>query len=180
MANPIDPRAGRFRARLNAGQAVEADGSTMTDPASGGEVPAVLLRMTPERARELADVLDDWCRVSVVFTTLRGSAAAERVLAWTLATSATALGAAGSKARDPQPPAGPSARQRLAAVTVLSERDQRMSPVQRIAVVEAAARWLSEDAGEELARALLGAACTEDMTANFAYLALIGQPESAA
>jgi hypothetical protein len=59
MANPIDPPTGRFLARLGAGQAVEADGSTVTDPVSGAQVPAVLLRMTPERARELADVLDD-------------------------------------------------------------------------------------------------------------------------
>jgi hypothetical protein len=116
----------------------------------------------------------------VVFATLHSSAGAERVLAWTLATGATALGAPGSRARDPQLPAGPSARQRIAAVTVLIEREQRMSPVQRVAVVDAAARWLTEEAGDELARALLGAACSEATTANFAYLALIGQTESAA
>ncbi len=180
MANPIDPPAGRLDARLVAGQAVETDGSTMTDPASGAQVPAVLLRMTPDRARELADVLDDWCRVAVVFTTLRGSAAAERVLAWTLSASATSLGAAGGKARDPQLPAAPSARQRLAAAAVLSERERRLSPVQRIAVVDAAARWLAEEAGDELCRALLGAACSEAATANYAYLALIAPPERAA
>ena len=178
MANLIDPGR-RFHARLGAGQAVEADGSTVTDPVSGAAVPAVLLRMTPERARELADVLDDWCRVAAVFTTLHGSEAAERVLAWTLATGASALGAPGSRARDPQLPVGPTARQRLAAVTVLSDRERRMSPVQRIAVVDAAARWLSEEAGDELCRALLGATCSEAATANFAYLALITPPESA-
>jgi beta-phosphoglucomutase-like phosphatase (HAD superfamily) len=90
------------------------------------------------------------------------------------------LGAPGSRARDPQLPAGPSARQRIAAVTVLIEREQRMSPVQRVPVIDAAARWLTEEAGDELARALLGAACSEATTANFAYLALIGQTESAA
>jgi site-specific recombinase XerD len=58
---------------------------------------------------------------------------------------------------------------RLAAVAVLREREQRISAVQRIAVVDAAARWLAEDAGEELARALLEAVCSESTTA-----ALIG------
>ena len=48
-----------------------------------------------------------------------------------------------------------------------------------IAVVDSAARWLAEDAGEELARALLQAACAETTTANFAYLALIEQPGAA-
>ena len=55
----------------------------------------------------------------------------------------------------------PSATQRLAAVTVLRERESQISPIQRIAVVDAAARWLGEDAGEELARALLEAVCSE-------------------
>jgi hypothetical protein len=38
------------------------------------------------------------------------------------------------------------------------------------------ATWLAEENGEELARALLGAVCTEGTTANFVYLALIEQP----
>ena len=180
MANPTDPRAERFRAQLDDGQIVETDGSTVTDPVSGADVPAVLLRMSPARARALAGVLEDWCRVALVFATLRSSEAAERVLAWTLAAGAAAVGAPGTGVRDPRAPATPSVSQRLAAVTVLSEREQRMSPVQRIAVVDAAARWLAEDTGDELARALLGAACSEAATANFAYLALIEEPEAAA
>jgi hypothetical protein len=43
-------------------------------------------------------------------------------------------------------------------------------------VVDSAARWLAEDAGEELAQALLEAVCTEPTTASFVYLALIDQP----
>ena len=145
MANPIDPRAERFRAQLDDGEIIETDGSTVTDPVSGGDVPAVLLRMTPARAHALAGVLEDWCRVALVFATLRSSEATE-----------------------------------LAAVTVLSQREHHMSAVQRIAVVDAAARWLAEDAGDELTRALLEAACSEPATASFAYLALIEQPGTAA
>lgn len=180
MGNPTDPGAERFRARLDDGETVELDGSTVTDPVSGSEVPAVLLRMSPGRARALAGVLEGWCRVAPVFATLRSSEAAERVLAWSLAAGADAAGAPGGASRGPDAPFVPSASQRLAAVAVLSEREQRMSPIQRLAVVDAAARWLAEEAGEELARALLGAACTEAATANFAYLALVEQPGSAA
>jgi len=61
-------------------------------------------------------------------------------------------------------------------VTVLRERESQISPVQRIAVVDAAARWLGEDSGEELARALLEAVCSRRVTANFVYLALIEPP----
>jgi hypothetical protein len=46
-------------------------------------------------------------------------------------------------------------------------------------VVDAAARWLAEDAGEDLAEALLQAVCSDTATANFVYLALIEQPETA-
>jgi hypothetical protein len=48
-----------------------------------------------------------------------------------------------------------SHRQRLAAVAVLGERDAQLSAVQRLALVDAAAWWLSEpNGGEELAYAL--------------------------
>ena len=73
MANPIDPGPEYFRAELEDGQVVETDGSTVTDPATGTAVPAVLLRMSSSRARALANVLEDWCRVAFVFATLRSS-----------------------------------------------------------------------------------------------------------
>lgn len=174
MANPTDD--GPFRAELDDGQIIEADGSTIRDPASGAEVPAVVLRMSPARAHVLAHVLDDWSRAALIYATLRSSEVTERALAWTLEASAAATG---------DPEAGrcalrvaqtPTATQRLAAVAVLQQREPRISPVQRIAVVNAAARWLAEDAGEELAQALLQAVCTETTTAGFAYVALIDRP----
>ena len=174
MANPTDD--GPFRAELDDGQVIEADGSTIRDPASGIQVPALVMRMSPARAHVLAHVLDDWCRAALIYATLRSSEVTERALAWTLEAGAAATG---------DPEAGrcalrvartPTATQRLAAVGVLQQREQRISPVQRIAVVDAAARWLAEDAGEELAQALLQAVCTEPTTASFAYLALIDRP----
>ena len=174
MANPTDD--GPFRAELDDGQIIEADGSTIRDPASGTQVPALVLRMSPARAHVLAHVLDDWSRAALIYATLRSSEVTERALAWTLEAGAAATG---------DPEAGrcalrvaqtPTAAQRLAAVSVLQQRERRISAVQRIAVVDAAARWMDEDAGEELAQALLQAACTEPTTANFAYLALIDRP----
>jgi hypothetical protein len=65
-------------------------------------------------------------------------------------------------------------RQRLDAVALLAERESRLSALQRLALVDAAASWLSEpNGGEQLAHALLGAACTTEVTAEHAYLALI-------
>jgi hypothetical protein len=174
MANPTDD--GPFRAELDDGQIIEADGSTIRDPASGIQVPALVMRMSPARAHVLAHVLDDWSRAALIYATLRSSEVTERALAWTLEAGAAATG---------DPEAGrcalrvartPTATQRLAAVGVLQQREQRISPVQRIAVVDAAARWLAEDSGEELAQALLQAVCTEPTTASFTYLALIDQP----
>jgi len=176
MANPTDPPSGRFRAELDDGQIVESDGSTITDPESGAAETAVVLRMTPKRAHVLAHILEDWSRVALVFATLRSSEATERALAWTLEVGAAAAGDPEAGRHAPRIPEMPSATQRLAAVTVLRERESQISPVQRIAVVDAAARWLGEDAGEELARALLEAVCSRRMSANFVYLALIEPP----
>ena len=86
------------------------------------------------------------------------------------------LGELGAARCPHRQPGTPSAAQRIAAIDVLRDRDPRITPVQRIAVIDAAARWLREEEGEQLAEALLQAACADAMTANFAYLALIEQP----
>jgi hypothetical protein len=63
---------------------------------------------------------------------------------------------------------------RLAAVAVLGEREAHLSAVQRLALVDAAAWWLSEpNGGEELAYALLAASCAAEITTEHVYLALI-------
>src|SRR5712691_1092265 len=144
MANPIQPRPETFRAELEDGQVVEADGSTVADPSTGNQVPAVLLRMTPARAHTLSHVLDDWAKVALVFATLRSSEAAERAVAWSLEAGAATLGDAGAQ-RCPRNRAGAaSAEQRLAAMAVLRERELGVSAVQAVAVIDAAARWLAE------------------------------------
>src|ERR687894_679904 len=69
-------------------------------------------------------------------------------------------------------------RQRLAAVAVLGERQPQLSAIQRLALVDAAAWWLSEpNGGEQLAYALLAASCSAEITTEHVYLTLITPPD---
>jgi hypothetical protein len=66
----------------------------------------------------------------------------------------------------------------LAAVAVLGEREAHLSAVQRLALVDAAAWWLSEpNGGEEFAYALLAASCGAQISTEHVYLALITPSE---
>jgi hypothetical protein len=56
---------------------------------------------------------------------------------------------------------------------VAAELLSGLSAVQRIAVVDPAARWLGEDPGGEPAYALLSAVSATDTTASRAFLALL-------
>lgn len=174
MTNSIDEPGGKFRVELDDGQIVESDGSTLADPRSGDQVPAVLLRMTRARAHVLAHVLEDWSRVAFVFASLRSSVVTERALARTLDSGAALSGDPGAGRCAARVSTTVTTGQRLAAVAVLQEREQGLSALQRVAVVDSAARWLAEDAGEELAWALLQAACSDVTSTSHVYLALVG------
>jgi len=59
-------------------------------------------------------------------------------------------------------------------VAILGEREAHLSAIQRLALVDAAAWWLSEpNGGEEFAYALLAASCAAEITTEHVYLALI-------
>jgi anti-sigma regulatory factor (Ser/Thr protein kinase) len=83
MANPIEPALGAFHTELDDGQVVEIDGGTIRDQETGATRPAVLLRMTPERAHVLAHVLGEWARTALIYATLSSSEPTERTLALT-------------------------------------------------------------------------------------------------
>jgi hypothetical protein len=176
MTDPMQSDPDHVRVALDNGEVVELDGGMLM---LGDEVfPSVLLRLTPWRARSVARVLEEWSAVSRVFHRAPRPILTELELSRTLDLAASVLG-------DPEPPMPlqrggntvPS-RQRLDAVAVLAERESRLSALQRLALVDAAASWLSEpNGGEQLAHALLGAACTTDVTAEHAYLALITPPD---
>ena len=172
MTNPMQFDPDRLRVALDHGEVVELDGGTLM--LSGEESPSVVLRLAPWRARSVARVLEEWSAVSRVFHRAPRPILTELELSRTLNLAASVLG-------DLEPPMPlqqgghtvPS-RQRLDAVAVLAERESRLSALQRLALVDAAASWLSEpNGGDQLAHALLGAACTAEVTTEQVYLALI-------
>ena len=177
MTNPMQSDPDRLRLALDNGEGVELDGGTLV--LGDEESPSVLLRLTPWRARSVARVLEEWSAVSRVFHRAPRPILTELELSRMLDLAASVLG-------EPEPimPMQRSgqtvpSRQRLDAVAVLAERESRLSALQRLALVDAAASWLSEpNGGDQLAHALLAAACTTDVTAEHAYLALttIGEP----
>jgi hypothetical protein len=119
-------------------------------------------------------VLQEWSSVSRIFHHPTRPHLDELDLSHTLELAAAALG-------DGDEPIMRSSRgsrvipnrQRLAAVAALGEREAHLSAVQRLALVDAAAWWLSEPNGEEFAYALLAASCAAEVTTEHVYLALI-------
>jgi hypothetical protein len=169
-ATQFDPD--RLRVALDHGEVVELDGGTLV--LGGEESPSVMLRLAPWRARSLARVLEEWFAVSRVFHRVARPSLDELELSHALELAASTLSDPEPITRSPRDHRVVTSRQRLDAVAVLAEREPRLSAVQRLALVDAAASWLSEpNGGEQLAYALLGAACTAEVTTEQVYLALI-------
>jgi hypothetical protein len=177
MADPTQFDPDRIRVALDHGEVVELDGGTLI--LDGEESPSVVLRLAPWRARSMARVLEEWSAVSRVFNRVTRPSLDELDLSRTLELAASVL----SDGDEPllrfqrgtrTIPSG----QRLAAVAVLGEREEQLSAVQRLALVDAAAWWLSDPSGgQELAYALLAATCSEEVTTEQVYLALITRPD---
>jgi hypothetical protein len=163
----------RIRVVLDHGEVVELNGGTLV--LDSQESPSVVLRLAPWRARSVARVLQEWTSVSRIFHHPTRPHLEELDLSRTLELAAAILG-------DGDEPIVRSSRgarvipnrQRLAAVAVLGECEAHLSAVQRLALIDAAAWWLSEpNGGEELAYALLTASCSTEVTTEQVYLALI-------
>jgi hypothetical protein len=139
------------------------------------ESPSVVLRLAPWRARSVARVLQEWTSVSRIFHYLTRPHLDELELARTLELAAAVLGGGDEPiVRSPRGSRVIPNRQRLAAVAILGERETHLSAVQRLALVDAAAWWLSEpNGGEELAYAVLAASRAAETTTEHVYLALI-------
>jgi hypothetical protein len=173
-ATQFDPD--RLRVALDHGEVVELDGGTLV--LGDEESPSVVLRLAPWRARSVARVLEEWSAVSRVFHRAPRPILSEVELSRTLDLAASVLGDPEPTMPIPRSDRVVPSRQRLDAVAVLAERESRLTALQRLALVDAAASWLSEpNGGDQLAHALLGAACTTDVTAEHAYLALITSPD---
>jgi hypothetical protein len=173
MPDPTQFNPGRLRVALDHGEVVELDGGTLV--LDGGESPSVVLRLAPWRARSVARVLQEWSSVSRIFHHPARPHLDELDLSRTLELAAAVLGVGAEPIlRSPRGLRVIPNRQRLAAVAVLGEREARLSAVQRLALVDAAAWWLSEpNGGEEFAYALLAASCAAEVTTEHVYLALI-------
>jgi hypothetical protein len=164
----------RIRVVLDHGEVVELDGGTLV--LEGQESPSVVLRLAPWRAWSAAWVLLEWSSVSRIFHHSTRPHLDELELSRTLELAASVLGGSGDEpiVRSPRGVRVIPNRQRLAAVAVLGEREAHLSAVQRLALVDAAAWWLSEpNGGEEFAYALLTASCAAEITTEHVYLTLI-------
>jgi hypothetical protein len=173
MPDPMQLDPDRIRVVLDHGETVELDGGTLV--LDGQESPSVVLRLAPWRARSVARVLREWSSVSRIFHHPTRPHLDEVDLSRTLELAAAVLGADNEpKVRSLRGSRVIPNRQRLAAVAVLGEREAHLSAVQRLALVDAAAWWLSEpNGGEEFAYALLAASCAAEITTEHVYLTLI-------
>jgi hypothetical protein len=177
MAKGTQFEPDRPRVELDHGDVVDLDGGILA--VNGEEYPSVVLRLTPWRARSLARALEEWSAISRLFAQGRRPVADELALSRTLGMAAAALDEdGGPPLRSPRDDNTASRSQRLAAVAVLAEREPRLSAVQRLALVDAAAWWMTDpDGGHELAHALLDGACSDPVTTQHVYLTLITPPQ---
>jgi hypothetical protein len=172
MPDPTQFDPNRLRAVLDHGEVVELDGGTLV--LDDEETPSVVLRLTPWRARSIARVLQEWSSASKIFDRSTRPALQELELSRALELAAAVFDGEEPSVRSSRGSRVIPPRQRLAAVAVLAEREAQLSAVQRLALVDAAAWWLSEPyGGEEFAYALLAASCAAEVTTEHVYLALI-------
>jgi hypothetical protein len=173
MRDPMQLDPDQIRVVLDHGEVVELDGGTLV--LDGQESASVVLRLAPWRARSVARVLQEWSSVSRIFHHPNRPHLEELALSRTLELAAAMLGGSDEPiVRSSRGSRVIPNRQRLAAVAVLGEREAHLSAVQRLALVDAAAWWLSEpNGGEELAYALVAASCATEVTTEHVYLALI-------
>ncbi|MDQ2881616.1 MAG: hypothetical protein M3Y48_10400 [Actinomycetota bacterium] len=177
MPDPAQSGLDPIRVALDHGEVVELDGGTVV--LDGEESPSVVLRLAPWRAQSVARVLQEWSSVSRIFHHPTRPHLDELDLSRTLELAAAVL--AGGDEPTSRSPGGSHViphRQPLAAVAVLGERAAHLSAVQRLALVDAAAWWLSKpNGGEEFAYALLAASCGAQISTEHVYLALITPSE---
>jgi len=161
---------------LERGDVVELDGGTLV--INDEQTPSILLRLTAWRARSMARMLAEWSTLAQTFTRSTRPYQDQLDLSRTLDLAAATLDDNDEPTlHSPRGTRAVSNRQRLAAVAVLDTREAHLSAVQRVAVIDAAAWWLTDpDGGEELAHALLAATCSAEVTTEHAYLALITPP----
>jgi hypothetical protein len=177
MPDPMQLDPDRLRVALDHGEVVELDGGTLV--LDGQESPSVVLRLAPWRARSVARVLQEWTSVSRIFHHSTRLHLEDWIChgrwSWPLQCSVAVMSrSCGPLAAHVSSPTGNA----WPPWQSWGEREAHLSAVQRLALVDAAAWWLSEpNGGEEFAYALLAASCTAEVTTEHVYLALITPPD---
>ena len=159
----------RLRLTLDDGELLEVDGSTVDD--SG--VPAVVLRLAPWRAHDLAHVLETYTRMVEVMSASSEVSGTEQSLSRALFDAVNIL-------RPASGPESPSlgkvtSGRRAMAMAVLQDHRPDLDHTALIAVVDAAAMWT--DADEDYLVTSLLRAVAGDEVAGAAYLGLTGIAE---
>ncbi len=177
MPDPTQFNPEHLRVALDHDDVLELDGATLT--VNNHDTPTVLLRLTPRRARSMARILAEWSSVAQTFIRSARPYLDELDLSRTLELAAAVLDDGDEPAlRAPRGTRVVTNQQRLTAVALLGDREAQLSAVQRLALVDAAAWWLTDPhGGEHLAHALLAATCTTQVSTEHVYLALITPPD---
>ena len=138
---------------------MELDGGTCVyaeneRPLTAGEPVAIMtVRLPAARAHTLAHLMRDWLSAFRI-TPDRYDKPGAYLLGRSIEDAAAAVGDAGAMACATRAAGPVPSRRRLTAVDVLRAAEPTMSPVERIAFVDAAAGWLDEDGEGDLALAL--------------------------
>jgi hypothetical protein len=162
MAEVGDLSRRHFSIPLDGGEVVEYSGGTLRRPWLVIPEPELVLRMPVSRGHQLAHVIAVPPLASVN----------DLGVARTLEVAAAALGdvdAQGCAGR----PRGVSAQRRVAALAALAVHLPVLGPTQRVALVDAAARWLEEETTGEMAWSLLLAVCRSEVAAGAVYAELL-------
>ena len=172
MTNPTNDDQNdrpRLRLRLDSGEVLEVDGTTV-DSGLDRPAPAVVLRLTPWRAHDLAHVLQTYTEIMEVVTRSSEVSGTEESLSRGLYDAAELL--TPGAGRQSIPLGKVTSGRRLRAMAAPQEHRPDLDHSQLIAVVDAAAMWTDEDQ-DYLVTALLGAVGGEEV-AGAAYMALTG------
>src|SRR5215470_1623399 len=140
MNDPTQSDPDRVRVALEHGEVVELDGGTLT--LDGERSDSVVLRLAPWRARALSWVLEEWSAVSRVFNRPPRPNLDELDLSRVLELASAAAGDESdepgrSRVRFTPPGHSVPSRARLAAIAVLTQRESRLTAIQRLALVDA-------------------------------------------
>jgi hypothetical protein len=149
MGDSTEQSAEPTRLVLQFGESVEVDGSTVFDPVSERPAAAVVLRMPPHRAAWFAQLLGAYTQVCRLVGARMDALKAGPAWALSLAAAAGYVEPGTIRRRS-------SPRRQLRTAEIL-RRGKDLDEATVHAVIEAAARWLEEPAGDEYAWALLGA-----------------------